>query len=422
MIKNLFFLVLIFGVHFYNTVTAESKDVVYQISIDGQPDLELSRGVEPCTTIQSHCLNFSAGSPLQYNSCFDTLHQRVSMQLGYHWSSIHEKLKINENLFIQCSKFEFDFAEQTNSTRPVAYIDKAAMLTTDYDLHHNITSSDHLIIQQLLDHIEALIKNNSFGGKEIALFDARTNKLKLSASHKFELFRQAILKFPTNLYIVNHFGLALMGLGLEEDARLLFQNGVARGLWDNPLQRPVFRYVRGLTSKPWHNKYDFFFVRKLEDGAKQIRNELFYNLENHAQLFMLDYENVPLCGDWKAIKLISNDGQRTEYADYFPKTMEVIDSSGQEFVTVKFSAIQPGSHISPHTGPSNDRLRVHLSLVHTGGARIRVGTEWRSWEEGKVIILDSSWEHEVIHSGNDTRIVLILDIWHPELSFNDKIL
>ena len=29
-------------------------------------------------------------------------------------------------------------------------------------------------------------------------------------------------------------------------------------------------------------------------------------------------------------------------------------------------------HIPPHTGPSNDQLRVHLSLVHTGGARIRV--------------------------------------------------
>ena len=106
----------------------------------------------------------------------------------------------------------------------------------------------------------------------------------------------------------------------------------------------------------------------------------------------------------------------------FQKTMEIIDSSEQEFITIKFSAIQPGSHIAAHTGPSNDRLRVHLPLVHTGGARIRVGTEWKSWEEGKVIILDSSWEHEVIHSGNDTRIILILDIWHPELTLKDKIL
>ena len=402
---------LVLGAYF--SVTDSSSDVIYHVSIDGQPDLELSQGAEPCISMKSHCLNFSSGSLLQYNSCLDTLHQRVSMQLGYHWSSIHEKLNVNENLFIHCTKYELDLLGLRTTHDQMA-------------LRPNGTASspgsDNLIIQQLLDYMEALIKNNSFGNKEIALFDARTNQLKLSKLHRLELFRQALLKFPTNLYIVNHFGLALMSLGLEEDARLLFQNGVARGLWDNPLQRPVFKYIRGLMSKPWHNKNDFLFVKKLEFGAKQIRNELFYNLEKYAQLFMLDYENVPLYGDWKAIKLISNDGQRTEYADYFPKTMEIIDSSEQEFITIKFSAIQPGSHIAAHTGPSNDRLRVHLPLVHTGGARIRVGTEWKSWEEGKVIILDSSWEHEVIHSGNDTRIILILDIWHPELTLKDKIL
>ena len=410
MIKILSFIALILGAYF--NLTTGSNGVIYHVSIDGQPDLELSQGAEPCISIISHCLNFSSGGLLQYNSCFDTLHQRVSMQLGYHWSSIHEKLNVSENLFIHCRKYEFDMEQRITYDQMELRPNSSTSLP----------GSDNLIIQQLLDIMEALIKNHSFGNKEIALFDARTNRLKLSKFHKFELFRQALLKFPTNLYIVNHFGLALMSLGLEEDARLLFQNGVARGLWDNPLQRPVFKYVRGLTSKPWHNKHDFLFVKKLEDGAKQIRNELLYNLENHAQLFMLDYENVPLCGDWKAIKLISNDGQRTEHTDYFPKTMQIIDSSEQEFVTVKFSAIQPGSHIAAHTGPSNDRLRVHLSLVHTGGARIRVGTEWRSWEEGKIIILDSSWEHEVVHSGNNTRIILILDIWHPELTLKDKIL
>ena len=35
---------------------------------------------------------------------------------------------------------------------------------------------------------------------------------------------------------------------------------------------------------------------------------------------------------------------------------------------------------------------------------------------------DSSWEHEVVHDGNDTRIILILDIWHPEVLPRDQIL
>ena len=403
-----------------NNVTANSKDVVYRyISIDGQPDLELLQGADPCVSIKCHCSRFYT-SPLQYDSCFDTLHGRISMQLGYHWSLVRKKLKVNENLFIDCSKYEMDLAEQSNITRAAKYMDELAISTTAYNLTHR--NSSDLIIQQLLNYAEVLIKNGSFGEKEIAFFDARINELNLTNFHKFELYRQALLKFPANLYMVSQFGLALMSLGFEEDARLLFRNGVARGLWGNPLQRPVFKYVRGLTSKPWHNKNDFIFTTKLEDGAKQIRSELIYNLENHPYLFMQNYGYMPVCGNWKVIKLISNDGQQTKYVDYFPKTMKIIDNSEQKFIAITFSAIKPGTHIAAHTGPSNDQLRVHLSLVHMGGARIRVGTEWRSWEEGKVFIFDSSWEHEVVHNGNDTRIVLILDIWHPDLPLKDQIL
>jgi len=42
-------------------------------------------------------------------------------------------------------------------------------------------------------------------------------------------------------------------------------------------------------------------------------------------------------------------------------------------------------------------------------------------EEGKAIIFDDSWEHEVIHTGTDIRVVLIMDIWHPELPESRRI-
>lgn len=408
-------LLLLMLLHVCN-VTADRKDVVYHVSIDGQPDFELHQGANPCMAIKYHCSSGYYAGSLQYDTCFAMLHARVSTHLGHHWSVLHEKLKVNENLFIQCSEHKF---EPQNSgsviVRQNEWMDKREILIQQPYLSPN---DSNLVVQQLLEHMGMLIKNDSFDEKQIALFESHNNELALSKFQKVEMYRQALLKFPTNLFIVSQFGLALMSIGFEKDARMLFHNAVTRGLWDDPLQRPVFKYVRGLTSKPWHNKYDFSFTPKLENGAKQIKSELFYNLENHKHLFMVDYENMPLSGNWKAIKLISNDGQQTKYTKYFPKTMEIIDKSGQEFISIKFSAIQPGTHIAPHTGPSNDRLRVHLSLVHKGGARIRVGTEWRSWEEEKVIILDSSWEHEVVHNGNETRIVLILDIWHPELIAN----
>ena len=89
---------------------------------------------------------------------------------------------------------------------------------------------------------------------------------------------------------------------------------------------------------------------------------------------------------------------------------------------LNFLLLKTGTHIRTHTGPSNERLRLHLTLIHSGGARIRVGNEWRTWQEGKAIIFDDSWEHEVIHTGDDDRVVLIMDIWHPELPPESRII
>lgn len=78
--------------------------------------------------------------------------------------------------------------------------------------------------------------------------------------------------------------------------------------------------------------------------------------------------------------------------------------------------MHPGTHVWPHTGPTNCRVRAHLGLVVPGGAEIRVGNTTKTWEEGKFIIFDDSFEHEVWHNGPSYRLVLIVDLWHPELT------
>lgn len=47
---------------------------------------------------------------------------------------------------------------------------------------------------------------------------------------------------------------------------------------------------------------------------------------------------------------------------------------------------------------------------------MRVGDDTKMLEEGKCIIFDDSFNHEAWHDGPETRINLIIDIWHPELS------
>lgn len=40
----------------------------------------------------------------------------------------------------------------------------------------------------------------------------------------------------------------------------------------------------------------------------------------------------------------------------------------------------------------------------------------RTWEEGKAIIIDDSFDHEVWHNGSSFRLILIVDFWHPDLT------
>ena len=44
----------------------------------------------------------------------------------------------------------------------------------------------------------------------------------------------------------------------------------------------------------------------------------------------------------------------------------------------------------------------------------------KSWLQNKCIIFDDSFEHEVHHNGNQDRIVLIVDLWHPQLTNVEK--
>jgi hypothetical protein len=47
---------------------------------------------------------------------------------------------------------------------------------------------------------------------------------------------------------------------------------------------------------------------------------------------------------------------------------------------------------------------------------MRVGDDIRFLEKDKCLIFDDSFNHEAWHDGEHTRINLILDFWHPELS------
>merc|ERR1712129_59710 len=73
----------------------------------------------------------------------------------------------------------------------------------------------------------------------------------------------------------------------------------------------------------------------------------------------------------------------------------------------------PNSTIFAHFG-THSRLVASLGLKTPPGVVLRVGGEERSWEAGKWMLFDDSFEHEVVHRGTEPRYVLAVAMLHPD--------
>lgn len=185
-------------------------------------------------------------------------------------------------------------------------------------------------------------------------------------------------------------------------------------------QRPAM-YVRGLETRPWHNTTCKPWIAELAASTDTIRRELLGLRDVHS--FRPQVHNLVERGQWNAYYLYSYGGRVTENCRRCPETTRLIEkveglgTAGMAY----FSALTPGAHIEPHFGPTNVRLRCHLGLVVPEGCHIRIGQERYSWKEGEAILMDDSFEHEVWNKSENTRIILIVDSWHPGLSEAERV-
>jgi len=81
-----------------------------------------------------------------------------------------------------------------------------------------------------------------------------------------------------------------------------------------------------------------------------------------------------------------------------------------------FSILEPGKRIPLHTGPYNGVLRLHLGLVVPEPADqcwIEVGGERYSWREGRAVVFDDLYPHQVHNNTPGLRAVLFVDFERP---------
>ena len=210
-----------------------------------------------------------------------------------------------------------------------------------------------------------------------------------------------------------------------------------------PLQLPPIAYPQhpsvfhfpGLPQRPFYEREAFGWVPALEAATGSIRAEVEALLARGADFrpYVEREENRPrsdfhgLHGDpsWTAFYLWKNGSVIEENAALCPSTAEAIgrvplSAIGSRTPSVFFSLLRPGAHIPPHHGMLNTRLICHLPLIVPPGGWLRVGAETRHWEEGRLLVFDDSIEHEALNPSDRLRVVLIFDIWRPELSESER--
>lgn len=101
--------------------------------------------------------------------------------------------------------------------------------------------------------------------------------------------------------------------------------------------------------------------------------------------------------------------------EYVPDAVSLAEMGGGEVI---FSRLEGGTFINSHCGTTNIRWTAHLGLIvpkSKSDCRVRVADEWHSWDAGKLILFDDSFEHEVINDTSEERVVLLMRLWHPQL-------
>ncbi|WP_296817700.1 aspartyl/asparaginyl beta-hydroxylase domain-containing protein [Brevundimonas sp.] len=225
--------------------------------------------------------------------------------------------------------------------------------------------------------------------------------------------------------------------GLAPSDRFAWSLDLMAGRTQLYLQQPRFYYFPGLPQIQFAPRDATPWLDGVEAAADDIRDELLAvmddpqafapyvemreNRPNSAQAGML--ENP----EWSAYYLVRDGAPAPENAARFPRTLAALqglpltDIPGRA-PSVLFSRLEPGAHIPPHNGLVNTRLICHLPLIVPPGCSLRVGSETHEWRYGQAFAFDDTVEHEAWNTSDQTRVVLIFDVWKPEITEPERAL
>jgi beta-hydroxylase len=172
--------------------------------------------------------------------------------------------------------------------------------------------------------------------------------------------------------------------------------------------------------RPIFDPRQFDWIAGLEAETAEIRRELRAVLERRAAIPPLasispDHRKIAPPGKWKSFFLHGYGYKVEENCARCPVTaaaVERIPGMNSAF----FSILEPGARIPRHRGVTKAILTAHLGLIvpkRRAACRMDVDGATLLWEEGRTLVFDDTYHHEVWNDTNELRAVLLIQFRRP---------
>ena len=150
---------------------------------------------------------------------------------------------------------------------------------------------------------------------------------------------------------------------------------------------------------------------------------------------------------WKTLVLMDRGVWDETNVQFFPQTARAIHEAGVPAVEVFFARMDPWATIPTHSDQTNFVLTSHLGIqipsttttttttpsnddnddddnnkdtTRRRYCELRVGNQVEAWQAGHVMVFDTSLQHNAVNWTPEPRTILMMRVWHPELTTIEK--
>lgn len=199
--------------------------------------------------------------------------------------------------------------------------------------------------------------------------------------------------------------------------------------------QPLVFHYPGLVPTEFFDRALFPWLDAFESRTDEIREEFLQVL--HREDGFVPYITYP---DWAPVNQFAELNNSPNWSAYHlkkggqlvesnarncPVTMGLLEAAPQpdqpgRTPVAMFSLLKPRTRIPAHVGASNVRLVTHVPLIIPERCGFRVGNTTKEWVPGKAWVFDDTIDHEAWNLSDKLRVVLIFDVWHPDLDESER--